>query len=73
MNIYKSEIISFLDIWTWQSKQIERPLFVLHDGPPFANGPLHIGHFLNKVGDLLFCFVCLKFFCIDSKGYNCAL
>ena len=24
------------------------PLFVLHDGPPFANGKLHIGHFLNK-------------------------
>ncbi|KAL8998247.1 MAG: hypothetical protein Q9169_002651 [Polycauliona sp. 2 TL-2023] len=26
-----------------------RPGFVLHDGPPFANGPLHIGHALNKV------------------------
>ena len=23
--------------------------FVLHDGPPYANGPLHIGHALNKV------------------------
>ncbi|KAL8869174.1 MAG: hypothetical protein Q9174_004468, partial [Haloplaca sp. 1 TL-2023] len=23
--------------------------FVLHDGPPFANGPLHIGHALNKI------------------------
>ncbi|DBA01588.1 TPA: hypothetical protein N0F65_011344 [Lagenidium giganteum] len=23
--------------------------FVLHDGPPFANGSLHMGHFLNKV------------------------
>ncbi len=23
--------------------------FVLHDGPPFANGPLHCGHALNKV------------------------
>ena len=26
-----------------------RPAFVLHDGPPYANGPLHIGHALNKV------------------------
>ncbi|MEI3608223.1 isoleucine--tRNA ligase [Pseudogracilibacillus sp. SO10305] len=26
-----------------------RPLFVLHDGPPYANGDLHIGHALNKV------------------------
>ena len=25
-----------------------RPLFVLHDGPPYANGNLHIGHALNK-------------------------
>jgi isoleucyl-tRNA synthetase len=25
------------------------PLFVLHDGPPYANGRLHIGHALNKV------------------------
>jgi isoleucyl-tRNA synthetase len=23
--------------------------FVLHDGPPYANGDLHVGHFLNKV------------------------
>lgn len=23
--------------------------FVLHDGPPFANGRLHMGHFMNKV------------------------
>lgn len=23
--------------------------FVLHDGPPYANGSLHMGHFLNKV------------------------
>ncbi|MEH6726480.1 MAG: class I tRNA ligase family protein, partial [Hyphomicrobiales bacterium] len=27
----------------------ERPKFVLHDGPPYANGNLHIGHALNKV------------------------
>lgn len=25
-----------------------KPLFVLHDGPPYANGPIHIGHALNK-------------------------
>ena len=27
----------------------DAPLFVLHDGPPYANGKLHIGHALNKV------------------------
>lgn len=26
-----------------------RPLFVLHDGPPYANGHLHCGHALNKI------------------------
>lgn len=26
-----------------------RPLFVLHDGPPYANGKIHLGHVLNKV------------------------
>jgi isoleucyl-tRNA synthetase len=25
------------------------PLFVLHDGPPYANGTLHIGHAVNKI------------------------
>ncbi|MDO8889249.1 MAG: isoleucine--tRNA ligase, partial [Hydrogenophaga sp.] len=29
--------------------RIGAPLFVLHDGPPYANGKLHIGHALNKV------------------------
>ena len=26
-----------------------RPLFVLHDGPPYANGDIHIGHAVNKI------------------------
>jgi isoleucyl-tRNA synthetase len=26
-----------------------RPRFVLHDGPPYANGAIHIGHALNKI------------------------
>lgn len=27
----------------------DRPKFILHDGPPFANGDIHIGHALNKL------------------------
>lgn len=27
----------------------DRPHYVLHDGPPYANGDIHIGHALNKV------------------------
>nr|WP_298126865.1 isoleucine--tRNA ligase [uncultured Pseudoxanthomonas sp.] len=26
-----------------------RPLFVLHDGPPYANGAIHLGHAVNKI------------------------
>jgi isoleucyl-tRNA synthetase len=30
-----------------KSKGLEK--FVFHDGPPYANGPIHLGHMLNKV------------------------
>ncbi|MDH3514930.1 MAG: class I tRNA ligase family protein, partial [Gammaproteobacteria bacterium] len=26
-----------------------RPKYVLHDGPPYANGDIHIGHAVNKI------------------------
>lgn len=31
------------------AKRKDKPLFVLHDGPPYANGNIHIGHALNKI------------------------
>jgi len=31
------------------NEQAGRPLFVFHDGPPYANGSIHQGHFLNKI------------------------
>ena len=34
---------------TMREQSKDRPHFVLHDGPPYANGPLHIGHALNKI------------------------
>lgn len=38
-----------MDIYQKVMKRTEgRPLFVLHDGPPYANGDLHMGHALNK-------------------------
>jgi len=42
----------------WEEKKIYekirvaskgRPKFVLHDGPPYANGDIHIGHAVNKI------------------------
>ncbi|MEH7382449.1 isoleucine--tRNA ligase [Bacillus sp. JJ1533] len=32
-----------------QERTKGRPLFVLHDGPPYANGDIHMGHALNKI------------------------
>ena len=29
-------------------KNADKPKFILHDGPPYANGDIHIGHALNK-------------------------
>ncbi len=52
---------------------VGRPSYILHDGPPYANGPIHLGHALNKG---------LKDFVVKSKtmagfdspyvpGYDC--
>ena len=32
-----------------QQKTAGRPMFVLHDGPPYANGVIHLGHAINKI------------------------
>nr|MBL0711645.1 isoleucine--tRNA ligase [Colwellia sp.] len=42
-------------------KNATKPLFILHDGPPYANGDLHAGHALNKI---------LKDFIIRSKNMS---
>src|SRR5712664_1811492 len=36
-------------------KNASAPKFVFHDGPPYANGPIHQGHFLNKILKDLVC------------------
>ncbi len=38
-----------MDLYNLQLKKNEgKPLFSLHDGPPFSNGDIHMGHALNK-------------------------
>lgn len=32
-----------------QRETAQRPAFILHDGPPYANGDIHIGHAVNKI------------------------
>ena len=39
-----------LKLYDWlQEKTNDAPTFTFHDGPPYANGSIHIGHLLNKV------------------------
>lgn len=42
-------------------KNSGKPKFVLHDGPPYANGELHLGHAINKS---------LKDFVVKAKSLN---
>ncbi|KAI0711391.1 isoleucyl-tRNA synthetase [Earliella scabrosa] len=37
------------DLYRWQYQNANGPLFVFLDGPPYANGDLHMGHALNKI------------------------
>ncbi|KAI8433065.1 hypothetical protein MSG28_013923 [Choristoneura fumiferana] len=39
----------FAELYNWQRKHLKGPEFVLHDGPPYANGDLHMGHAVNKI------------------------
>ncbi len=50
-----------------------KKLFVLHDGPPYANGHIHIGHALNKVlKDVIVKYRLLSGFDIDFvPGWDC--
>lgn len=52
-NLSQKEPLTLRD---WNKKKIYEqslkegaPFFVLHDGPPYANGEIHIGHAMNKV------------------------
>ncbi|MGM7635914.1 isoleucine--tRNA ligase [Bacillus sp. Hm123] len=39
-----------MDIYKKVQERTEgRPMFILHDGPPYANGDIHMGHALNKI------------------------
>ncbi|KAK3863972.1 hypothetical protein Pcinc_030300 [Petrolisthes cinctipes] len=43
------EAAEFESLYTWQRGQPREREFVLHDGPPYANGVPHIGHAVNKI------------------------
>ena len=62
------------DLYEWQRDAHKgNPEFVLHDGPPYANGNVHVGHAVNKVlKDITNRFKILKGYRVDYRpGWDC--
>ena len=66
----------------WQKDEIYKrirqkaqdcPPFILHDGPPYANGHIHIGHALNKIlKDMIVKYKTMKGFdALYIPGWDC--
>ncbi len=69
---------NILEYWKELYKKLRaykngKPLFILHDGPPYANGNIHIGHALNKILKDIICKVALiEGHDVDYKpGWDC--
>ena len=65
---------------TWEEKHIYekvleknegKPLFVLHDGPPYANGDIHLGTALNKTLKDISNIVCCDAHSLDTINTQC--
>ncbi len=54
-------------------KNAGRPKFILHDGPPYANGDIHMGHALNKtIKDFIVKYKNMSGFCAPYvPGWDC--
>src|SRR4030043_1655052 len=50
-----------------------RPKYILHDGPPYANGDIHIGHALNKtLKDIIVKYKTMqRFYSAYVPGWDC--
>jgi len=56
-----------------QERNKTRPHYILHDGPPYANGHIHIGHALNKIlKDIIVKYKSMKgFYAPYVPGWDC--
>ncbi|XP_060879352.1 isoleucine--tRNA ligase, mitochondrial [Metopolophium dirhodum] len=39
----------FSELYSWQRQHVNNEEYILHDGPPYANGSAHMGHAINKI------------------------
>lgn len=42
-------MFGFSELYSWQRQHMNNEEYILHDGPPYANGSPHMGHAINKV------------------------
>ena len=56
-----------------QEKNKTKPSYILHDGPPYANGHIHMGHALNKIlKDIIVKYKTMKgFYAPYVPGWDC--
>jgi isoleucyl-tRNA synthetase len=63
-----------LNVYALQRKTFKgRPKFILHDGPPYANGHIHIGHALNRIlkDVVIRCKQMQGYDCVFIPGWDC--
>lgn len=62
------------ELYVWQRDAHKtNPEFILHDGPPYANGNVHVGHAVNKIlKDITNRYKILKGYRVDYRpGWDC--
>ncbi|EGC39340.1 hypothetical protein DICPUDRAFT_75115 [Dictyostelium purpureum] len=61
------------ELYKWQLENNNNGEWVFHDGPPYANGPLHLGHALNKtLKDIVNRYKVLRGFKVNYiPGWDC--
>lgn len=72
--MHEFKLNNFESVYKWQ--EVERSsaeTFILHDGPPYANGDIHMGHMVNKVlKDVYLRYKLLKGYKINYiPGWDC--
>ena len=74
-NSFALQLAKIEQHYYWQQERNTKKSFVLHDGPPYANGEAHMGHVLNRVNDFIVVYdnfhCCERTTCIPGfKGHN---
>ncbi|KAA3676998.1 isoleucyl-tRNA synthetase [Paragonimus westermani] len=66
-------MLSWCEFFKLRAKDVTLPEFILHDGPPYANGCLHVGHALNKfLKDIIVRYKLLSGYCVNFiPGWDC--